>query len=122
MDFIHLNEMQFYGYHGALSEETVLGQRFTVSVSMAVDLSEAGTNDDLSKTVNYAEAYSVVQSIVEGDPVKLIEAVAERIASKLLGDYKTQVLGVRVLVVKPDPPIPGHYSSVSVEIERGQLS
>ncbi|MBD7909498.1 dihydroneopterin aldolase [Sporosarcina gallistercoris] len=122
MDFIHLNEMQFYGYHGALSEETVLGQRFTVTVSMAVDLAEAGTNDDLSKTVNYAEAYSVVQSIVEGEPVKLIEAVAERIAVKLLADYKGRVSGVRVLVVKPDPPIPGHYSSVSVEIERGRLS
>ncbi|MGN7410515.1 dihydroneopterin aldolase [Sporosarcina sp. SAFN-010] len=122
MDFIHLNEMQFYGYHGALAEETVLGQRFTVSVSMAVDLTEAGTNDDLSKTVNYAEAYSVVQSIVEGEPVKLIEAVAERVAGKLLSDYKDQVSGVRVLIVKPDPPIPGHYASVSVEIERGQLS
>lgn len=122
MDFIHLNEMQFYGYHGALAEETVLGQRFTVSVSMAVDLTEAGTNDDLSKTVNYAEVYSVVQSIVEGEPVKLIEAVAERVAGKLLSDYKDQVSGVRVLIVKPDPPIPGHYASVSVEIERGRLS
>lgn len=122
MDFIHLNEMQFYGYHGALSEETVLGQRFTVSVSMAVDLLGAGEDDDLSKTVNYAEAYSIVQSIVEGEPVKLIETVAERIAGKLLTDYKTQVSGVRVSVVKPDPPIRGHYSSVAVEIERGKLS
>ncbi|WP_432353779.1 dihydroneopterin aldolase [Sporosarcina sp. A2] len=121
MDFIHLNEMQFYGYHGALKEETVLGQRFTVSVSMAVDLADAGTNDDLSKTVNYAEAYAVVRSVVEGEPVKLIETVAERIAGNLLADYKGQVAGVRVLVVKPDPPIPGHYASVSVEIERGRL-
>ncbi|MDW0111334.1 dihydroneopterin aldolase [Sporosarcina aquimarina] len=122
MDFIHLNEMQFYGYHGALAEEAVLGQRFTVSVSMAVDLAGAGKDDDLSKTVNYAEAYSIVQSIVEGEPVKLIETVAERIAGKLLSDYKTQVSGVRVLVVKPDPPIRGHYTSVAVEIERGKLS
>ncbi|MCM3758980.1 dihydroneopterin aldolase [Sporosarcina aquimarina] len=122
MDFIHLNEMQFYGYHGALAEETVLGQRFKVSVTMAIDLAEAGTNDDLSKTVNYAEAYTVVQSIVEGEPVKLIEAVAERVAGKLLSDYKNQVSGVRVLIVKPDPPIPGHYASVSVEIERGRFS
>ena len=121
MDFIHLNEMQFYGYHGALQEENVLGQRFNVSVSLAVDLTEAGTNDDLSKTVNYAEAYTIVQSIVEGDSVRLIETVAERIASQLLATYTGQVTGVRVLVVKPDPPIRGHYASVSVEIERGRL-
>lgn len=122
MDFIHLNDMQFYGYHGALKEENVLGQRFNVSVSLAVDLTEAGTNDDLSKTVNYAEAYTTVQSVVEGDAVQLIETVAERIAAKILTDYTNQVSGVRVVVVKPDPPIRGHYTSVSVEIERGRLS
>ena len=80
MDYIHLNEMEFYGYHGALPEETKLGQRFRVTVSLATDLSEAGKTDDLDKTVNYAEVYSVCRSIVEGEPVKLIETVAEKIA------------------------------------------
>ncbi|WJY26708.1 MULTISPECIES: dihydroneopterin aldolase [Sporosarcina] len=121
MDFIHINEMQFYGYHGALAEETVLGQRFTISVTLAADLQQAGRTDDLSATVNYAEVYETVRSIAEGEPVKLIETVAERVAAKLLTDYQEQVSGVRVKVVKPDPPIPGHYASVAVEVERGQL-
>lgn len=122
MDFIHLNDMQFYGYHGALKEENVLGQRFNVSVSLAADLSDAGESDDLSKTVNYAEAYAFIQKIVEGEAVQLIETVAERIATKILQEYAGRVVGIRVVVVKPDPPIRGHYTSVSVEIERGVLS
>lgn len=122
MDLIHLNDMQFYGYHGALAEETVLGQRFNITVSLAVDLREAGMNDDLTKTVNYAEVYTTVQQIVEGDPVQLIETVAERIATRLLQEFKGKVFGVRIAVVKPDPPIPGHYASVSVVIERGDFS
>ena len=28
MDYIHLNEMEFYGYHGALPEETEIGSAF----------------------------------------------------------------------------------------------
>ena len=39
-----------------------------------------GKRMNLDKTVNYAEVYSVCQSVVEGKPVKLIETVAEKIA------------------------------------------
>lgn len=121
MDYIHLNELEFYGYHGALPEETKLGQRFRVTVSLAIDLSEAGKTDDLDKTVNYAEVYSVCRSIVEGSPVKLIEAVAEKIATEILNEFANKVTGVRVVLIKPDPPIPGHYASVSVDITRGSF-
>lgn len=119
MDYIHLNEMAFYGYHGALAEETKLGQRFGLTVSLATDLSIAGQTDDLDKTVNYAEVYDICREIVEGEPVKLIEAVAEKIASAILSSYPEKVSGVRVVLVKPDPPIAGHYASVSVDITRG---
>lgn len=122
MDYIHLNDMEFYGYHGALPEETKLGQRFRVTVSLATDLSEAGKSDDLEKTVNYAEVFSVCRSIVEGDAVKLIETVAETIANKIMRNFADKVSGVRVVLVKPDPPIRGHYASVSVDITRGHFS
>ena len=119
MDYIHLNEMAFYGYHGVLPEETKLGQRFGLTVSLATDLSVAGQTDDLDKTVNYAEVYDICRSIVEGEPVKLIEVVAEKVASAILSSYPEKVSGVRVVLVKPDPPIAGHYASVSVDITRG---
>ncbi|WP_172373633.1 dihydroneopterin aldolase [Sporosarcina jiandibaonis] len=121
MDYIHLNEMEFYGYHGALPEETELGQRFRVTVSLATNLEEAGKTDDLDKTVNYAEVYQLCKEIVEGEPKKLIEAVAENIAGNLLNCYSNKVTGVRVVLIKPDPPIAGHYASVSVDITRGNF-
>lgn len=121
MDYIHLNEMEFYGYHGALPEETKLGQRFRATVSLATNLEEAGNTDDLDKTVNYAEVYELCKEIIEGSPKKLIEAVAEKIAGDLLSRYSTKVTGVRVVLIKPDPPIAGHYASVSVDITRGDF-
>lgn len=122
MDYIHLNDMEFYGYHGALPEENKLGQRFRLTVSLATDLAEAGQTDDLSKTMNYAEVYEMCKNIVEGEAVHLIETVAETVAGTIMTGFAEKVNGVRVLLIKPDPPIRGHYSSVSVEITRGRFT
>ena len=121
MDYIHVREMQFYGYHGVLKEETVLGQRFRASVSLAVDIQKAGETDSLTDTVSYVGVFDICKEIIEGKPYKLIEAVAEKIATTILEHYKNQVFGCKVEIVKPDPPIPGHYKEVAVEIVRGRF-
>lgn len=121
MDYIHLKDMQFFGFHGVLPEETKLGQRFRANVSLAVDMKKAGETDELAHTVNYAEVYDLTREIVEGKPFKLIEALAEAIATRILSDYPEQVKGVRVELIKPDPPIQGYYREVSVDITRGQF-
>lgn len=119
MDKIYVNEMEFYGYHGVFPEETKLGQRFKVDLMVEVDLSKAGKSDDLTYSVNYGELYAVCQTIVEGKPYKLVEAVAENIASSVLEKFSLVETCV-VKVIKPDPPIPGHYKSVAVEIKRSR--
>ncbi|MCO7127751.1 2-amino-4-hydroxy-6-hydroxymethyldihydropteridine diphosphokinase [Sporolactobacillus shoreicorticis] len=116
-DTINLNRMQFYGYHGALLEEQRMGQRFDVDLVLKCDLYQAGTTDRLDQTVNYAEIYTQVKEIVEGCSYALIETVAEKIAEAILLGY-SKVESCRVKVIKPNPPIAGHYESVSVEIER----
>jgi len=121
MDYIHVNEMEFWGYHGVFQEENKLGQRFRVSLSLAVSLKAAGETDSLEETVNYADAYTICREIVEGEPVKLIETLAERIASEVLSKFNGLVKGCKVVLIKPDPPIPGHYQSVSIEITRGEF-
>lgn len=119
MDKIYLNQMEFYGYHGVFPEENKLGQRFIVDLVLYADLSKAGQTDELTYTVNYAEAYQIVQKIVEGQNVKLVEKLAEVIADRLLAAFAI-VNKCTVKVIKPDPPIRGHYHSVAVEITRGK--
>ncbi|EHA31748.1 dihydroneopterin aldolase [Bacillus subtilis subsp. subtilis str. SC-8] len=109
--------MEFYGYHGVFKEENKLGQRFKVDLTAELDLSKAGQTDDLEQTINYAELYHVCKDIVEGEPVKLVETLAERIAGTVLEKFQP-VQQCTVKVIKPDPPIPGHYKSVAIEITR----
>ncbi|EAC2467372.1 dihydroneopterin aldolase [Listeria monocytogenes] len=117
MDKIYLNELVFYGYHGVLKEETKLGQTFRVSLILGLSTKKAGISDSVEDTVSYADVYETVKEIVEGKPFKLIEALAEKIASEVLTGYPL-LEEVIVKLIKPNPPIPGHYDSVAVEIER----
>lgn len=117
MDRIIVEGMEFFGYHGAHPEERKLGQRFSVDVSLGLDLHPAGTSDDLTKTINYGGVYQTVRLVVEGEPQQLIEAVAERIAAAILAAYPVEE--VRVRVNKPGAPIKGAiFSNVAVEITR----
>ena len=55
MDKIFIKGATFYGYHGVLPEENVLGQTFVMDVTLFVDTKKAGQTDDLSATISYAE-------------------------------------------------------------------
>ena len=119
MDKIFVNQMSFYGYHGVFPEETKLGQRFKVDLMVETDLSKAGRSDNLEDSVNYGELYEVCKAVVEGKTFKLVESVAENIAADLLSKFPS-IQTCTVKVYKPDPPIPGHYESVAIEIVRGR--
>jgi dihydroneopterin aldolase len=117
LDKIFVNRMEFYGYHGVFPEENRLGQRFKVDLTASLDLRKAGETDDLEHSVNYGELFQVCKDIVEGKQYKLVESVAEKIAGSVLKEFPL-VTEVTVKVIKPDPPIPGHYMDVAVEITR----
>ena len=99
-DRILLSEMVFHGHHGTLQAEHELGQPFVVSVELYLDLRPAGSSDDLTKTVDYGEVHNMAREIVEGEPVQLVETVAERIAAGTLDGYPA-VEAVKVRVAKP---------------------
>jgi dihydroneopterin aldolase len=116
MDKIILEGMEFYGYHGTTPEEKSLGQRFILDVELFLDLQPAGISDDLSRTVNYAQVFEAVQSIVCGHPYQLIEALAEAVAQALLEQFPVAEIMVRVK--KPQAPVPGRFTWVAAEITR----
>ena len=78
----------------------------------------AATSDDLDDTVHYGELAEPVVAAVEGDPVDLIETVAERVAAVALGYPRVDV--VEVTVHKPDAPIAVPFADVAVTIIRGR--
>lgn len=119
MDKILLNNLAFYGYHGVLSEETTLGQKFFIDIELYLNLEPAGLSDDLTKSVSYADVYLCVKDIVEGKTFKLLEALAEFISQTVLKKFSL-VNGIKVIIRKPEAPVPGIYDYFGVEIIRSR--
>lgn len=118
-DRIVLKNMQFYGYHGAFAAEREMGQRFEVDLELVLDLTRAGREDDIEKTVNYIEVYELVRGIVESCAFKLLEAMTLCIVESILGEYPV-VCEVTARVRKPSVPLGGVIDYASVEITRGR--
>ena len=107
--------MSFYGYHGESQAERTLGNRFFVDVEMRMDLSIAGRSDAIADTLDYSRAFAIVRTIVEDEQYSLIEAIAARIAERVLAQPGIDSVKVRV---GKQPPIAGMIDRCWVVIER----
>jgi len=118
MDEITLTGLTVFGRHGVFAHEREDGQEFTIDLWLRLDLSPAAASDDVADTVHYGELAEKVAAVVAGDPVDLIETLAQRIADVALEDRR--VHDVVVTVHKPHAPIPLTFSDVSVTLRRSR--
>ncbi|OHW62089.1 dihydroneopterin aldolase [Andreesenia angusta] len=119
MDKIIMKNLAFYGYHGAMAEENVLGQKFYFDLELLCDIENAGKTDDVLDTVHYGEVYETVKSVVEKERYNLIEALGENITSRILEKF-SKVQEIVLLIKKPEAPVPGIYDYFGVEIRRAR--
>ena len=102
--------------HGVYDFERTQEQRFSADVVMWVET--AGTTDDIAATVSYADIADETMAVLTGNPVDLIETLAETIASRVMSHEG--VVGTEVTVHKPDAPIDHPFSDVSVTVRAGE--
>ncbi|OFQ35931.1 dihydroneopterin aldolase [Corynebacterium sp. HMSC072D12] len=116
-DRIELTGLECFGYHGVFEEEKKTGQPFIVDVTCWLDT--AGIEDDLSRTVNYAELADVTADIVEGPSRDLIETVAEEVAETAMQRFEI-LHAIEVTIHKPKAPIPRTFADVAVVARRSR--
>ena len=119
MDRVALSGLKARGYHGVFPEERAEGQTFVVDLVLGLDTRPAAADDDLTKTVHYGVVAEEVVAVVAGEPVDLIETLAERIAQTCLKHDGVQE--VEVCVHKPDAPITVPFDDVTVTIIRSRV-
>ena len=115
-DRIALRGLRAVGHHGVYTEEREKGQPFVVDVVLDVDTRAAAVSDEVSDTVHYGELAQRVVAVVEGEPVNLLETLAQRIADVCLDD--TRVDAVEVTVHKPEAPVGVLVEDVAVTLVR----
>lgn len=117
-DRLTLTGLRGFGRHGVLPHEREHAQPFVVDVVLHLDTARSATSGDLADTVHYGELAQRVVDQIEGEPVDLIETLAERIAADCL--KHSVVRTVEVTVHKPRAPIPVPFDDVSVTIARSR--
>lgn len=118
-DLITLTGLRAFGHHGVFDFERRDGQEFVIDLEVALDMRPAAASDDVANTVDYGALATGVVAIVTGEPLNLIESLAERIADSVL--EHPLVLEVTVIVHKPSAPIPTAFRDVSVRVTRGRV-
>jgi len=118
LDEIVLTGLTVFGRHGVYDHERENGQEFTIDLRLRMPLRDAAASDDVADTVHYGELAERVAAVVAGEPVNLIETLAERIADVALADPR--VHAVSVTVHKPHAPIALTFSDVAVTVHRSQ--
>lgn len=114
-NYINIEGINLYAYHGCLEEEAKIGGEYIVDVYMSTDFSKAATSDNLAETIDYCTVYNIckVEMAIRS---KLIETVCERIYQKLKSQFSS-LKTLHVKVTKLLPPMNGNVDKVSVEIK-----
>ncbi len=115
---ISLTGLRIRGRHGVYAFEREQGQEFVVDVRLELDLSPAARSDDVADTVHYGELAQRLAGIVAGEPVRLIETLADRLAAACLADPRVRT--ATVTVHKPQAPIPHEFADVAVTLRRSR--
>jgi 7,8-dihydroneopterin aldolase/epimerase/oxygenase len=116
-DALLLRGLRFFGRHGVLPAERILGQRFVVDMRVGVCLRAAGASDALIDTLSYVALHKTARDVVErGEPRNLVETLAADIAARVLREH-TSVADIRVCVTKPHVAVES-VDALGVEVYR----
>lgn len=119
LDRIEVTGIRAWGHHGVLAQETALGQTFSADVTLGLDTASAAAGDDLTRTVNYADVARAVQEELSGEPVALLETLADRIARRILQDVgHPLVRHLALRLHKSAAPVGLPVQDVTLSIER----
>lgn len=117
-DRIVLKGMRFHTRVGLLPHEEHVPQPLELDLIVWLPLQPVGETDSPRQLVDYRDLYGIVADVVGTSPHRLLEALCEKIAARVLA--VPAVARVQVAARKPHAPIPGPLEHVEVVIERAR--
>ncbi|MFT5297671.1 MAG: dihydroneopterin aldolase [Colwellia sp.] len=118
MDKVHIQGLSIQTTIGFFEWEKQIKQTLVIDLAMGWNTALAAENDELAKTLDYAEISEKIAEFANNNPVDLIETLAERLAKFLMDTY--HIPWLKLKVAKPNAV--HNALTVAVEIERGSES
>lgn len=115
MDKVYIEGLSIQTTIGFFEWEKEIKQTLVIDLAMGWNTALAAENDELAKTLDYAEISVKIAEFANNNPVDLIETLAERLAAFLMASY--HIPWLKLKVAKPNAV--HNAITVGVEIERG---
>lgn len=112
--YILLDNLRIFAHHGVGEQETIVGNEFSVSLRLKVDIGRAMQTDDVSETVSYADVFAAVKAEM-AIPSKLLEHVGGRLVNRLFHDFP-QIEQIELKLMKRNPPMGADIEAAGIEI------
>lgn len=116
MDIIFIDDLRISTLIGIYPREQALPQTIEISLQIGLSTAGAGASDDIRDTIDYAAVVERIRSDLAAQHFRLLEKLAEHIATLLLHDFGAR--WVQVSVAKPG--VMGSVRRAGVRIERGE--
>ncbi len=116
MDKVFIKGLSIQTTIGFFDWEKEIKQTLVIDVAMGWNTANAAINDELAKTLDYADISVAIERFANDNPVDLIETLAERMASFLMNQYSIPWLKLSI----GKPGAVHNAQTVGVEIERGK--
>ncbi|MGC2625432.1 MAG: dihydroneopterin aldolase [Candidatus Udaeobacter sp.] len=95
-DKVHIEQLDVFTRVGVPEEERANPQRLTVSISFWPYQETSDLADHIERTVNYSTVAEETKNFLRDQSVKLIETLAERLASHLLKNFPIQKVTIEL--------------------------
>jgi dihydroneopterin aldolase len=115
MDKVFIKGLSIQTTIGFFQWEKEIKQTLIIDLAMGWDTAKAALNDELAKTLDYADISVAIERFANDNPVDLIETLAERLADYLMTQY--HIPWLKLSIGKPGAV--HNAQTVGVEIERG---
>lgn len=95
-DLIHIEELEIWSRIGVPDEERATPQRLTLSLSLEPRRDFRNLEDRIESTIDYAAVCETAKQIATARPRKLVETLAEEIATGLLERFPMRTICLEV--------------------------
>ena len=95
-EWIEINDLEVSGKIGVPEIERKTPQRMLVSLRFQIKTTFAVLNDQLEKTIDYAEVAAEVEKVVEGTEAHLIEKLVSEIGDALMARFPMERLEIEL--------------------------
>jgi dihydroneopterin aldolase len=112
---VSIRDLRVPAVIGVHDWEREIEQTLIVSVDMAADVARAAASDDLADALDYSAVAETIAAVLRAGRFRLIETAAERVAERLLADFRLPWLRLELR----KPITTGGYAAI-ITLERAR--